>query len=54
VGVSPALKGGILPPGSRDQLGHLSQRHILQPAGRDARLYGSRDPRRYTGVINCR
>jgi hypothetical protein len=48
VGVSPALKGGILPPGSRTNSVTYQQRHILQPAGRDARLYGSRDPRRYT------
>jgi len=52
-GVPPAVAGGILPPGPTP--GFQSGSQIIQPsragvrfsAGRDARLYGRQDARRY-------
>jgi hypothetical protein len=60
-GVPPAVAGGILPPGPTPGFQPGSQ--IIQPsregvrfsAGRDARLYGRQDARRYHKLrIRCR
>jgi hypothetical protein len=46
-GVSPAVEGGILPPGlGRPNFARLFV-HRGNSAGRDARLYGRRDACRY-------
>jgi hypothetical protein len=60
-GVSPAVAGGILPPGATpgfqpdSQIVAPSRAKVRFSAGRDARLYGRQDARRYRKMrIRCR
>src|SRR5438552_3448541 len=47
-------EGGILPPGMATLNAEMTAKPARQSAGQDARLYGSRDARRYPRRIRCR